>query len=75
MTRIDMYKEMWTEASDPLEFKQGNYNLRKIYIILDMAQNGIIPDGTFSDDDVCMWSTFRQIMRQVNSGDFVKDAV
>jgi hypothetical protein len=73
MTNVDYYVEMMKEAEMP-EYKSREYNLRKIYIILDMAQRGVIPNGQFSDDDVFMWEYFRKIMRQVSNGDFTKDA-
>jgi len=70
---INYYKEMMAEA-DSKEFASTEYNLRKIYIILDMAQRGVVPDGSFSDSDVDMWSYFRHVLRQVNGGDFEEES-
>ena len=73
MSLYDMkyYRELMEEA-DSKEFASTEYNLRKIYIILDMAQRGVIPDGSFGDDDVNMYCEFRHILWQVNQGDFNK---
>lgn len=76
MSRYDdmkYYRELMEEA-DSKEFASTEYNLRKIYIILDMAQQGVMPDGSFSDDDVDMWCYFRHILRQVNGGDFSEES-
>lgn len=67
---IRQYKSMWKESFDEKEFTPGDYNLRRIYILLDMAQRNITPDGSFSDMDVDMYFYFRHILKQVDDGHF-----
>jgi hypothetical protein len=67
---IRQYRSMWKKSFDEKEFPSGDYNLRRIYILLDMAQRNIKPDGTFSDMDVDLYFYFRAIMKQIDAGNF-----
>lgn len=34
-------------------------NIKRLMLIRDMAKEGIIPDGSFSDNEVVLWELFR----------------
>lgn len=58
MTREQKYRDediMSKTVKDKIE-------LGVIYSLIDMAKNDEYPDGSFSDNECCLWSDFRSML-------------
>ena len=42
--------------------QKSSIELWVIYSLIDMAKNDEYPDGSFSDNECCLWSTFRRML-------------
>ena len=67
MTKEKYFKEKYIEARDEaynngkLDFIKQNvgvYTTEMLAALRDMAENDVIPDGNFGDDECNVWSMF-----------------
>lgn len=67
MTKEKYFKEKYFEARDEayasgkLDFTRQNvgvYTTEMLAALRDMAENDVIPDGNFGDDECNVWSMF-----------------
>lgn len=41
----------------------GEISIGMVFVLADMARNGVIPNGNFSDDECNIWMEFRNMMK------------
>lgn len=41
--------------------KRGDIPVWRVMLLAEMAEKGIYPDGTFSDDECIIWEAFRRM--------------
>lgn len=49
---IEQIKQQWEG--------RGKIEIWRIFVLAYMARNDIYPDGTFGDDECCIWEAFRR---------------
>lgn len=52
------------EMSDDIRMrweKRGDIPVWRVMLLAEMAEKGVYPDGTFSDDECNIWEAFRRM--------------
>lgn len=57
-----------TEMSEDIRERwerRGNLPIWRVFLLAEMAERGVYPDGSFSDDECNIWAAFRRMKGEV----------